>query len=194
MKILETRRLILRTWEETDADSMTEINQDPRVCEFLAGMRNRELTSADIKLWQEHQAEKGFSLYAVELKESGQMIGFLGLYTPRFVAHFTPTVEIGWRLSSQYWNKGYATEGANVVLDFAFSQIGLSEVVSFTVVNNKASRRVMEKVGLHHNPKDDFDHPMLAKDSPLKAHVLYRLSREEFTAISSQALGRNLPS
>lgn len=93
-----------------------------------------------------HYKEKGFSLYAVELKNTGEMIGFLGLMPPSFEAHFTPAVEIGWRLSSTHWNQGYATEGAKAVLHYAFTSLNLPEVVSFTAVNNLASRRVMEKL------------------------------------------------
>ena len=108
------------------------------------------------------------------------MIGIIGLMTPSFEAHFTPAIEIGWRLSSNHWNKGYATEGAKAVLRHAFTELNLDGVVSFTAVNNLASRRVMEKIGLKHNSKDDFDHPKLVEDCPLKRHVLYRLSKKDW--------------
>jgi RimJ/RimL family protein N-acetyltransferase len=107
------------------------------------------------------------------------MIGWIGLMTPSFEAHFTPAVEVGWRLSSQHWNQGYATEGAKAVLDYAFTTLRLEEVVSFTVENNLTSRRVMEKIGLHHAPKDDFNHPKL-HGHKLERHVLYRLKRAEY--------------
>jgi RimJ/RimL family protein N-acetyltransferase len=121
-----------------------------------------------------------FGLYAVELKNTGEMIGFLGLMIPPFEVHFTPAIEIGWRLSSTHWNQGYATEGAKAVLHYAITFLNLPEVVSFTAVNNLASRRVMEKIGLQHNTKDDFDHPKLEQNSPLRRHVLYRLSRADY--------------
>ena len=181
--ILQTERLILRTWEEFDFYAMTSINMDSKVCEFLPGTVNRDDTKAAIARWQKHYHDKGYTLYAVELKSTHEMIGFLGLMTPSFEAHFTPAVEIGWRLASKHWNQGYATEGAKAVLHYAFTQIGLDEVVSFTVVNNLASQRVMEKIGLKHNPIDDFEHPNLDKDSPLKRHVLYRLNRSDYLAI-----------
>lgn len=179
MKILESERLILRTFEETDLDAMTTINQDPKVCEYLPSIGSREETQGLISRIIKHHQEKGFSLYAVELKNTGEMLGFIGLITPSFEAHFTPAVEIGWRLSSKYWNQGYATEGALAVLHYAFTVLQIPEIVSFTVVNNHASRRVMEKIGLKHNPDDDFDHPKLDQDSPLKRHVLYRLSKKD---------------
>jgi RimJ/RimL family protein N-acetyltransferase len=89
----------------------------------------------------------------------------LGLITPSFESDFTPAVEMGWRLASRHWNKGYATEGEKAVLAYAFTHLNLEEVVSFTVTHNQASRRVMEKIGLQHNPKDDFDHPKLPDEA-----------------------------
>ena len=109
------------------------------------------------------------------MKSTGEFIGYVGLAVPGFEAHFTPCVEIGWRLATPYWNLGLATEGARAVLDYAFSTVGLNEVVSFTVPANVRSRRVMEKLGLTHNPSDDFDHPRLPPDHPLRRHVLYRI-------------------
>lgn len=180
MKILETNRLILRTWTEQDIDPMAAIDQDPEVCKFLPGIGSREATDAGIQTMMKHYEEHGFTFYAVELKSTHEMIGFLGLKIPSFQAHFTPCVEIGWRLSSKHWNQGYATEGAKAILDYAFTDLNLDEVVSYTVVANQASRRVMEKIGMHRNPNDDFDHPRLEEDSPLKRHVLYRLSKQEY--------------
>ena len=180
MIIIETNRLILRTWEEKDIDAMVAIDQDPKVCEFLPGIGNRDATEAGIRRIIQHYEQHGFCLYAVELKSTHTFIGWIGLSIPSFEAHFTPAVEIGWRLDSQYWNQGFATEGAKAVLHYAFTKLNLNEIVSFTVVNNKASRRVMEKIGLHHDPDGDFDHPKLHISHPLCRHVLYRLSKKEY--------------
>lgn len=180
MNIIETNRLILRTWTEEDIDPMTAIDQDPRVCEFLPGIGNREATKADIQRNIQHYAQHGFCLYAVEIKSTHEFIGWIGLNIATFEAHFTPATEIGWRLDSRHWNKGYATEGAKAVLQYAFTKLNLNEIVSFTTVNNKASRRVMEKIGLHRNVQDDFDHPKLDKSHSLCKHVLYRLSKTKF--------------
>lgn len=177
MIILETKRLLLRTWKESDIESMTAINQDPKVCEFLPRIGNRASTEAMIHRFIRQYKQHGFCLYAVELKSTKEMIGFVGLDIPSFEAHFMPAVEVGWRLASRYWGKGYATEAAKAVLHYAFKELGMDEIVSFTAVDNKASRRVMEKLGMHHNPHDDFDHPTVEKDSPLKRHVLYRISK-----------------
>ena len=181
MIIIETERLILRTWQEHDIESMAAINEDPKVCEYLPGIANREATAAGIAKIRQHYEDHGFSLYAVELKSSSTFIGFLGLMIPSFKAHFTPAVEIGWRLASDHWNQGYA----KAVLAYAFDTLKLNEVVSFTVVNNKASRRVMEKIGMQHNPADDFAHPNLADGHPLRQHVLYRISKKEFSKLES---------
>lgn len=180
MKILETDRLILRTWKPADVDLMAAIDQDPKVCQYLPAIGNQAATEAGIQRMIKHYEEHGFGLYAVELKENGEFIGFLGLSVPSFEAHFTPAVEIGWRLASKHWGKGYATEAAKAVLCYGFLTLNLNEIVSFTVANNTASRRVMEKIGLQYDPKDDFDHPRLAADSPLRRHVLYRLSKEKY--------------
>lgn len=180
MKPLETDRLILRSWREKDLLPMVAINQDPKVCEYFPEIGNRDTTIALIDRIIKHDEENGFSLYAVEIKATQEMIGFLGLMTPSFEAHFTPAIEIGWRLSSQHWNKGFATEGAKAVLEHAFTDLNLEEVVSFTVVNNQPSRRVMEKIGMKRNPDDDFDHPKINKDNPLKRHVLYRISKNDW--------------
>lgn len=180
MKIIETDRLILRTWKEQDIDAMALIDQDPKVCEFLPGIGNRDATEAGVRRIIQHYEKHGFCLYAVELKSTHQFIGWIGLSIPSFEAHFTPAVEIGWRLNSQHWNKGYATEGAKAVLYYAFTKLNLNEIVSFTTVNNTASRRIMEKIGMHHNEQDDFDHPKLDKAHPLCRHVLYRISKSEY--------------
>lgn len=162
---------------------MALINQDPKVMAHFPDVGNREQTRAHVKKIQNHQDKYGYSLYAVELKATAEMIGFVGLLhrtKKEFDVPFMPATEIGWRLSSQHWNQGYASEAAAAVLQYAFTTLGLDEVVSFTVPANQASRRVMEKIGLHHCEKDDFNHPALAKDSPLRQHVLYRLTKCEY--------------
>ena len=187
MKNLETQRLILRSFQMTDLDDMAAIDADPKVCEFLPAIGTRENTAAIIQRIMNHEREKGYSLYAVELKATHKMIGWVGLITPTFDAHFTPAIEIGWRLASEHWNQGYATEGAKVVLDYAFQVLGLKEVVSFTTEKNLASRRVMEKIGLRHDSKDDFSHPKLP-GHPLEKHVLYRLKCSEVTEVDPKNL------
>ena len=183
MKILETGRLMLRSFQKNDCDAMTLINQDPKVMEYFPAVGDRKQTIEHIERIIKHQDKYGYSLYAVEIKSSGEMIGFVGLLhrtKEEFDTRFMPSTEIGWRLSAKHWNQGYATEAALAVLDYAFKQLNLTEVVSITVPQNKASRRIMEKIGLHYSSNEDFDHPKLPKNSPLRRHVLYRLTRKEY--------------
>ncbi|PHQ80622.1 MAG: GNAT family N-acetyltransferase [Coxiella sp. (in: Bacteria)] len=174
MKILETKRLILRAWAGADIVPMAAINCDPNVMECFPELQDEARTRSFIEGHKRSQAECGYSLYVVALKATHEMIGFVGLMYQDFEAPFTPAVEIGWRLASTHWNKGCATEAAQAALDYAFDTLGLEEVVSMTAVQNTPSRRVMEKIGLHRNPSDDFDNAKLDDDSPLRRHVLYR--------------------
>lgn len=118
----------------------------------------------------------GFGLWALELRESGEFIGFTGLAVPSFEAHFTPAVEVGWRLARSAWGRGYATEAARAALAFGFEQAGLDEIVSLTTVGNRRSRAVMERLGMTHDPAGDFDHPGIPVGHPQRRHVLYRLA------------------
>jgi RimJ/RimL family protein N-acetyltransferase len=107
--------------------------------------------------------ERGWGLWAVEVIERAPFIGFVGLAEPRFQAHFTPAVEVGWRLGRDKWGKGYATEAARAALAFGFDELGLDDIVSFTTVLNERLQRVRERIGMTHDPADDFDHPLLAR-------------------------------
>ena len=120
-------------------------------------------------------AERGWRLWAAEVRDDAPFIGFVGLAEPRFEAHFTPAVEVGWRLAHEQWGKGYATEAAHAAVAFGFDELALEEIVSFTSVINERSRRVMERLGMTHDAADDFDHPLLPPDHPLCPHVLYRI-------------------
>lgn len=178
--IIETERLYLRTWNSSDTEPYWVINQDPRVIEFLRGALTHEEVDQFILGANQHQEKWGFTLWAAELKATGELIGFIGLNYTDWPAHFTPAVEVGWRLGSQYWGHGYATEGAKAALDFGFNTIGLEEIFSFTVPMNKRSIRVMEKIGLKRDENGDFRHPKLALDHPLSLHILYRLKKIDY--------------
>lgn len=182
MKVLKTKRLVLRTWQESDVSKMYEINQDLKVMEYFPSLKSLEETERFIEGAKKHLKTHGYTLYAVDVKGGESGIGFIGLSIADFKAHFTPATEIGWRLSSKHWGQGLATEGAKAVLKYAFNKLYLSEVVTFTAEQNRRSRRVMEKIGLQHETSDDFDHPSLNEDSPLRRHVLYRLSQPSYLA------------
>jgi RimJ/RimL family protein N-acetyltransferase len=174
---IETPRLRLRAWKPEDRAPFAALNADPRVVEFLPGPLAREESDAVADRIEAHFAAHGFGWWAVEIPSVAPFVGFIGLARPRFTAHFTPCVEIGWRLAAEHWGRGYATEGARAALEFGFTRLGLSEIVSLTVPANIRSRRVMEKLGLTHNPADDFDHRFLPEGHRLRRHVLYRLER-----------------
>jgi RimJ/RimL family protein N-acetyltransferase len=172
---LLTERLILRRWREADREPFARMNADPAVMEFFPALLSREESDAGVDRVEVGFAERGFGFWAAELRESGEFIGFIGISVPHFQAHFMPCVEIGWRLAAKHWGKGLATEGARRALDCGFGTLRLAEIVSFTSTTNQRSRRVMEKIGMTRDPKDDFDHPLISAGHPLRRHVLYRL-------------------
>ncbi len=178
-KELGTERLRLRRWRPSDREPFAGMNADPRVAEFLPGTLSREQSDTFATRIEEHFERRGFGLWAVEIRDSALFAGYVGLSVPSFDAAFTPCTEIGWRLGAEHWGRGYATEGAQAALAFAFDVLGLDEVVSFTVPDNVASRRVMQKIGMTHDPAEDFDHPKLPVGHPLSRHVLYRIARPD---------------
>jgi RimJ/RimL family protein N-acetyltransferase len=173
MNTVRTARLELRQWREDDLVPFAALNADPETMRFFPSALTREQSDSLAERARAQIAEQGWGLWAVEVVDSRRFIGFVGLAEPRFVAHFTPAVEVGWRLARDAWGHGYATEGGRAVLAFAFGELGLDEVVSFTAVVNDRSRRVMERLGMSHDPEDDFDHPSIG-DGSLRRHVLYR--------------------
>ena len=179
---IETERLLLRDWGDADAGPYAALNADPRVMEFFPAALTREQSDAQMAGIRAVIAERGYGLYAAEEKTSGRFIGFIGLSRPSFEAHFTPAVEIGWRLAREAWGQGYATEGARAVRDHAFGSLGMDALVSFTAEWNRPSRRVMEKIGMTRDSADDFLHPRLPPEHKLARHVLYRLSRKDWVA------------
>ena len=181
--MLETDRLLLRRWNDSDREPFAEINADSRVMEFFPGVLTREESDQLIESIESHFDNRGFGLFATELKAEKKLIGFIGLHVATFQAHFTPCVEIGWRIAVPYWGKGLATEGSREVVRFAFERLRLESLVSFTVPENVASRRLMEKLGMTHDPADDFDHPRLPPGHRLRRHVLYRLRNPAFSKL-----------
>jgi RimJ/RimL family protein N-acetyltransferase len=179
--MIETDRLLLRRWEEHDREPFAQMNADPRVMEFLHPLSRAE-SGLLVDRIESRFRERGFGLYAVELRREQLFIGIVGLVVPAFEAHFTPCVEIGWRLSADHWGHGFATEGALAVVLHAFGPLGLDALASFTVPANLRFRRVMEKIGITHNPSDDFDHPNIPEGNPFRRHVLYRLARSDWHA------------
>jgi ribosomal-protein-alanine N-acetyltransferase len=173
---LTTPRLELRRWREDDLDAFAAINADPAVMEHFPGTLSRGQSDELVEKIEGGFEANGFGLWALEVRATGEFIGFTGLAVPGFEAQFTPAVEIGWRLARSAWGNGYATEAALAALRFGFEGAGLDEIVSFTTLANHRSRAVMERIGMSHNPGDDFDHPGLPEGHPLRLHVLYRVA------------------
>lgn len=173
--MIKTPRLILRPWGKSDLPPFAEQNADPVVMRFLAGVLTREESDAYVARAEKHLAETGFCKWAVEAPGIAPFIGAVGLTHVKFEASFTPAVEVAWRLHRRYWGHGYATEAAQAAIEDGFTRVGLKEIVSLTSLGNKASMRVMERLGM--TRAIEFDHPSLPEGSPLRRHILYRMSR-----------------
>jgi 3-dehydroquinate dehydratase / shikimate dehydrogenase len=183
MSTLKTKRLILRPWREEDLEPFAQLNADPRVMEYFPSLLTREESDQMTKKFQTKIEERGWGMWAVSTPGIAEFIGFIGLSNmdeSTFPTRFAPAVEIGWRLAFDYWGKGYATEGAQAALQYGFEMLNLKEIVSFTAVLNMRSRRIMEKIGMHHDPKDNLDHPKVPEGHWLRKHVLYRLEKSEW--------------
>lgn len=179
--VLTTTRLILRRLMPSDLDAFAAMNADPEVMRYFPACLDRSETEAFVARMNRHFERRGFGWWAVELRDDDAFAGFVGLMRPAFHAHFTPCVEVGWRLPRRFWGRGYATEAGSACLTFAFDRLDLDEVVSMAVTENWPSRRVMERLGMSRRTEDDFGHPKLPFDHPLRPHVLYRLTREAWT-------------
>lgn len=193
MTIIETARLILRHWITEDVEPLTLINQDPQVMEHLPKRLTPAETRAMIQIINHYMEQRGFGLWAVALKQSGVLIGFIGLSIPSFEAAFTPGVEIAWRLSAAHWGQGYATEGAKAALAYGFTQLSLQEIVAFTVPENQRSLRVMQQIGMQRDLQGDFAHPKFPRDHRLSRHLLYQLQRSQWEILSTPDGERVLP-
>jgi RimJ/RimL family protein N-acetyltransferase len=172
-------RVLLRPWRASDLAPFAALNADPEVMKHLPAQLTRDESDATVTRIDAHLAAHGFTFWAVEVPGEAPFVGFVGLVVPKFEAHFTPCIETGWRLAREHWGKGYAVEAATVALRAAFGPLGFREVVALTVPTNVRSRRVMERLGMHHSPADDFDHPLLPEGHRLRRHVLYRITQEE---------------
>jgi ribosomal-protein-alanine N-acetyltransferase len=168
---------MLRRWLPQDLAPFAQLNADPEVMRFFPQPLTVTEVEALITRIETHFDRHGFGFWAVELRTTGDFIGCIELNIPTFDAPFTPTVEIGWRLARRFWGQGYATEGAIAALGFGFDVLNLWEIVAFTAQINQRSIAVMERIGMHRNPEDDFDHPALPSGHHLQRHVLYRRSR-----------------
>ncbi|MEN0106262.1 MAG: GNAT family N-acetyltransferase [Pseudomonas sp.] len=183
---LHTERLLLRRWRPEDLAPFAAMVADPEVMKYFPTTQSTAEAAAMIERIHAHIAEHGFGLWALERKDNGAFIGFTGLGVVGFTAPFCnpagPTIEIGWRLARSAWGQGFASEAARAALACAFEHLQLPEVVAFTVPANAPSRAVMARIGMQRDPADDFQHPKLPADHPLRPHVLYRIDRAAWLA------------
>ena len=183
---LRTERLLLRRWQEADAEPFAELNGDPEVMRHMVSTLSRTQSDQMIATIERGFVENGFGLWAVEVTAEdepvppGSFVGFVGLSPVPFDARFTPAVEVGWRLARPAWSRGYATEAAEAAVDFAFGEAGLDELVSFTIPDNAPSQAVMQRLGME--PDGTFEHPRLVEGHPKRTHLLFRLTRPDWEA------------
>jgi RimJ/RimL family protein N-acetyltransferase len=167
---LKTERLLLRAWRDHDLEPFAALNADREVMRYFPAPLTREESDALAERIRVLMEADGWGLWAVEVPGGPPFIGFVGLHSPRFEAHFVPAVEVGWRLAREHWGHGYATEAAVAAVSFGFDELALDEIVAMTTPDNVRSRRVMDRLGMTRDPADDFVHPIGM------LHVLYRLS------------------
>ncbi|WP_156028398.1 GNAT family N-acetyltransferase [Candidatus Solirubrobacter pratensis] len=172
---MRTERLLLRPWRAADREPFAALNADAEVMRHFPAPLTREQSDALADRIESAFAQEGWGLWALELRDGGEFIGFTGLSRPAFDAHFTPAIEVGWRLARGVWGRGYATEAARAAAAFGLDTLAAGELVSFTATANAPSRAVMERLGMTHDPADDFDHPNVPAGHALRRHVLYRL-------------------
>ena len=178
MHELATERLLLRRWRPEDRAPFAALNADPEVMRHFPALLTRRQSDGLADRIETHMERVGWGLWAMEERATGRFLGFTGLARPAFEAPFMPAVEIGWRLERAAWGRGLATEAARAAARFAFDELVLEEIVSLAVVANERSCAVMRRLGMTHDPADDFDHP-LVEQPRLRRHVLYRLRAED---------------
>lgn len=172
---LRTRRTLLRQWQDSDLDDWVAMNADPEVRRYFPSVLNAEQALAEAGRIRAALQRRGWGAWALELPGRLPFAGFVGLIVPAWDAHFTPAVEIGWRLPRAAWGQGYASEAAAAAAAFALEALQLDELVAITVPTNLPSRRVMARIGMAHDAAGDFAHPALPAEHPMSRHVLYRL-------------------
>lgn len=183
---LTTARLRLRPWHDGDLDALAALCADPEVMAYFPAPLNRTESAQLLERLQRHIADHGHGFWALERQADGAFVGLAGLLQVRFEAPFTPAVEIGWRLARPFWGQGYALEAARRVLAFAFEELRLEQLVSFTTPLNRRSWGLMVRLGMARDPADDFEHPRLPEGHPLRPHLLYRLSRQAWLEVRDE--------
>ncbi|NDV23603.1 GNAT family N-acetyltransferase [Desulfovibrio sp. JC022] len=177
----KTKRLILRGWKPSDYAPLARINADPDVMRYFYAPLSKAESDANADAINALIEERGWGFWAVEIPGVAPFIGFVGLHVPIVKLPFSPCVEVGWRLDKQFWGHGYATEAARFALNYGFTELDLDEIVAFTAIENSPSQAVMKRLGMAYN-SETFEHPSVPRNSSLRKHVLYRMTREDWRA------------
>jgi RimJ/RimL family protein N-acetyltransferase len=170
------QRIVLRPWQDDDADAFFTMNSDPRVMKFFVSPLSRPESDELLARIRAIIEQRGWGWWCVEI--DGECAGFTGLSSPPYETAFTPCIEVGWRFRPEFWGHGYATEAARLAVDYGFDTLRLPEIVSFSAAGNGPSRRVMERIGMQRDLAGDFAHPRVPEGHPLRPHVLYRMKRQ----------------
>ena len=176
---IRTERLRLRQWRDADRALFAAMGQDPQVMEHFPELADRAASDMLVDHWQANIARNGWGFWAAERLATGEFIGFVGLQSPSKPFPFSPCVEVGWRLARAHWGHGFASEAARRSLQFAFEELKLAEIVSFTTLGNLRSQAVMQRIGMRRDAAT-FEHPRIAAGHPQREHCLYRLSRDQW--------------
>lgn len=179
---LHGERVLLRDWRDDDLPAWAAMNADPAVRRYFPSVLDEAAALGEASRIRAHAEREGFTFWALEIPGVADFAGFVGLIRTGFDAHFTPCVEIGWRLAQAYWGQGYASEAARLALQQGFDTLQLDEIVALTVPANLPSQAVMQRIGMRRDPADDFDHPRLSDGHPLQRHLLYRIKRQDWRA------------
>jgi RimJ/RimL family protein N-acetyltransferase len=179
---LVTPHLSLVEWRSEHCEAFAALNADPEVMEFLGPLLSRAKSDETIARFQDEFGRRGFCPWAAVERSSNRLVGFVGLHEVPEAVAFAPAVEVGWRLARPFWGLGYATEGATASLDYAFETLGIDDVVSMTTRANERSRRVMERIGMTRDPREDFEHPGVSLGDDLRPHILYRITSAQWAA------------
>lgn len=177
---LETDRLILRDWHDGDIDPFHAICSDPAVMATLGPLMTRDEVAALVARMQRLQSELGHCFWAMERKDDRQLIGWCGIIRGSVATPIAAMPEAGWRMTPSAWGKGYVTEAAIASVQWAFDTLPDDAVWAITTVENRASRAVMERLGMEYRPDLDFDHPEVPPDNPLLSHVTYGIARDRW--------------
>jgi RimJ/RimL family protein N-acetyltransferase len=175
MAEIKTERLVMRGWRESDLAPWAAMNADPEVRQYVGPLLTFEQAAAWALNFQDDLDRYGFGFWALEVRASGEFIGFTGLGTVGGEMPVTG-IEIGWRLARPAWGHGYATEAALAAMDYGFGVMGLPEIVAVAMARNLRSQAVMRRIGMTRDPAEDFDDPDV-DEVPLRRHVVYRKRR-----------------